>query len=332
MKYLYVLASDDSDLYFEQALLSLTSLRLRMPNAFVSLLTDDLTVKNLCGKRGEIIKLVDELKVVVIEPKHKKKARSRWLKTSMRQHIRGDFLFIDCDTIICDDLSDAQKCDIDLCAVFNAHAILKDQFNKENIHYYDRILGHDSSFQSMEYFNTGVIYSGDTSLSHSFFEEWHKLWLQGSSVLLNDQPAFNQSNLNLNYPIKEMNGLWNCQIRTGGAAFLTNAKIIHYFATNDTADNPYMLANPSILKEIKETGVVPDYIKNYLQEPKSCFYPHIQLLSNVKTIEIISSRLFRVFCKFYGLRCVQLTMKLMKKISFMSNRYFDKHKYTKNQI
>jgi lipopolysaccharide biosynthesis glycosyltransferase len=126
MKYLYVLASDDSDYYFEQALLSITSLRMRMSVAFVSLLVDDITEAGLTGKRKEIIELVDELKSIKIDERFDKKARSRWLKTSMREHITGDFLYIDCDTVIAEDLSSIDNIDADIGAVLDGHMTLSD--------------------------------------------------------------------------------------------------------------------------------------------------------------------------------------------------------------
>ncbi|GHT86405.1 hypothetical protein FACS1894137_11940 [Spirochaetia bacterium] len=121
MKYVYVLVSDESDYYFEQALMSITSLKMQMPAGFVVLLIDDITEKTLSGKRRDILELVDELKVVEIESKFNKKARSRWLKTTMREHIQGDFLYIDCDTVIAEDLSDIAKLDIELGGVPDSH-------------------------------------------------------------------------------------------------------------------------------------------------------------------------------------------------------------------
>jgi len=330
IKYLYVLSSDASDNYLEQAFLSIISLKIYMPNSFVSILTDDVTEKTLIDKRKNILEYINELKVIEIDPQFKKRARSRWLKTSMRRHIQGDFLFIDCDTIICEDLSEIEKTNADLCAVFNAHNLLNEQYNRENIFYYDKILGHNSTLLSDRYFNSGVIFCRDVPACHSFFDEWHKLWLNGFSILLNDQPSFNQANYNLKNIIKELDGIWNCQIRTGGLAFLVNAKIIHYFATNNINDNPFTLADPSLLQNIKENGIIADNIIECLHHPKTCFYLHTQLLSNKKTIEIIFSRLFSIFCRFYNFKLTKMFVKIFKKSSYLNNKYINKRKYTKN--
>jgi hypothetical protein len=41
----------------------------------------------MIGKRKEILSHVNELKIITIDGHFNKKARSRWLKTSMRQHL-----------------------------------------------------------------------------------------------------------------------------------------------------------------------------------------------------------------------------------------------------
>ena len=60
----YVLISNDKDLYYEQALLSAYSLRLHNKDLKVVILVDNATDISLTGKRAEIRKYVDEVKVV----------------------------------------------------------------------------------------------------------------------------------------------------------------------------------------------------------------------------------------------------------------------------
>lgn len=101
MKYLYVIISDLQDIYFEQAYISILSLKESNPNAFISILTDSETKKNIDeSSRSSINNFVDEFIVVNIPSSFSKKHKSSWLKTSMRSYISGDFLFIDSDTII----------------------------------------------------------------------------------------------------------------------------------------------------------------------------------------------------------------------------------------
>ena len=93
-KIVYVVTSDETDVYLEQALLSVFSLRKHNPNAYVELVVDQNTNTTITGKRGEILKYIDNKVVVNVPEEYNKLSRSRWLKTSLRQHIKGDFLYI----------------------------------------------------------------------------------------------------------------------------------------------------------------------------------------------------------------------------------------------
>ena len=104
VKFLYILVSKESDIYYEQTLVSILSLRHYNPDAFVTLLVDDKTDANLMGFRAEIKTLVNEYKVVSFDDKISGLARSRLLKTNMRNLLEGDFLYIDGDTAIADKL------------------------------------------------------------------------------------------------------------------------------------------------------------------------------------------------------------------------------------
>ena len=100
MKYLYVLVNSTTGFYTEQTYVSMLSLRHVTPDAFISLLVDDKTANIQDNNFLESIKsLVNEYKVISLPSDMSAIARSRFIKTSMREHIAGDFLFIDSDTI-----------------------------------------------------------------------------------------------------------------------------------------------------------------------------------------------------------------------------------------
>ena len=92
-KFLYILVSQGKDIFYEQTLVSVLSLRYHNPDAFISLLVDDGTDKNLVDFRGQIKDLVNEYKVVEYPKETSNKVRSRLLKTNMRNLIDGDFLY-----------------------------------------------------------------------------------------------------------------------------------------------------------------------------------------------------------------------------------------------
>jgi lipopolysaccharide biosynthesis glycosyltransferase len=273
MNYLYILVSDETDLYYEQALVSLTSLRLRMPDAHVILLTDTRTRETFTNVRSCIERLATEVVGVDLPHNLSNKERSRWLKTSMREYVTGDFLFIDCDTVITENLNGIARFTLDLGAVLDTHITLDLRF--KNSGYKERHIGRDKQLgfttPEREYFNSGVILCRDTPATHAFFAEWHRLWKESvKQGVIEDQPSFSQANLNCRRLIQKIPGVWNCQLVRWGMPFLWDAKIIHYY--NAAANKkPYIFANTPVYEKIKAAGGIPPKYLALLKYPKAAF-------------------------------------------------------------
>ena len=95
-KLVYVLTCTPEATYIEQALISIWSARYHNPDAHIVLLLDDKTNELLVGKRAEVLEYVTEKVVVPFEDANATMmCRSRWIKTQVRQLVKGDFLFID---------------------------------------------------------------------------------------------------------------------------------------------------------------------------------------------------------------------------------------------
>jgi len=307
MKYVYVLTSDYSDFYLEQTLLSITSLRHFVPEAFVTLVVDNITEKNLVGKRAEIHKVINEFKSIAIEEHFNNKARSRFLKTTIRQTIEGDFLYIDGDTIISEDLSSVEKFEFDIGAVLDGHIYLSEyrilkpvrfreieaMFKKRNF---------ECNFDFNVYFNGGILFCRDCKKGHDFFNEWHRLWLHCfERKFLTDQPSLNQANFNMNHVIKELDGIWNCQLMHAGALkYLHGAKIIHYFATH-IHEKFFLLANNEYFKTIKEEGIVNQNILDMLKTPKTQFSLNTRImLIDTRLYDYYDSAIFGASKRIYS--------------------------------
>jgi hypothetical protein len=272
MKYLYVLVSNSADYYSEQAFLSIYSLKQKTPNAFVSLLVDNQTAEYLENDFKELIKSVNEFKIVDLDSKYSNKEKSRILKTTMRQHIDGDFLFIDCDTVICEDLSEIEKCEYDIGCVLDTHVTMdKHSYKQMIIHNYKQC-GFNKCIDYKFHFNSGIIYCKDNHLTRNFFNDWHSLWLisQKQKIII-DQPSFNYAHIKNAEIIKELNGEWNCQLIHGGARFLSTAKIIHYFSSVGKFRCPYSINNAKIFELVRETKGIATNLHKLLETPKSLF-------------------------------------------------------------
>jgi hypothetical protein len=144
-----------------------------------------------------------------------------------------------------------------------------------------------------KYFNSGVILCRDIPVNYDFFLEWHRLW--HSSALKNlfeDQPSFSQANLFFNNIIKEIDGIWNCQLVRGGIIYIANSKIIHYYNVSADINKAYIFANAYIYEEIKKNKTIPPKVTELLKNPRAAFCIQKHFVPSNKIIALINSLLF----------------------------------------
>ena len=295
MQYLYVLSSTNQDFYYEQFLLSVTSLNFFTPDADVILLCDIKTKENLIGKRSNHEKLINKTIIIKAPEDMLQIDISRWLKTSMRSHLSGDFLFIDCDTIISDDLSSFDKSNIKLGACLDKHSLINKHSKSKEIIRNEKIMGF-TSYLSNKHFNSGVIYCSDTPESYNFFDRWHELWLLCKKKnITRDQTSFNMAIFENQSYFCELDGIWNCQIAFNGLEYLSNSKIIHNFASeSELIASPLIFDSKEIYFQIKENGFISDELFEYLKKPKEAFINELRIIAGDDALYVISSNLFEM--------------------------------------
>lgn len=235
MKFVYVLASDSSDIYYEQFLVSLISLKYWNPDSFVFLVCDNITAKTFVGLRTRHQKYVNDVKVVDFSADRNKQYRSRYLKTSLREILEGDFLYLDLDTIICDRIEESFFTN-DVMGVDDCHFLPQDhpgwpQFTKQI-----RKSGFSEKFIA-HYVNSGVLWMKDSPKCHEFAALWHGLWEEcvGRGVYV-DQPSLNEANKRMNGILTLLPGGLNCQV-SATMRFFNDAEILHCFATTVSKTN-----------------------------------------------------------------------------------------------
>lgn len=284
-KVVYVLTSTDCDYYLEQTMISLQSLRLFNKNISVALVVDKRTKDNLVSNRGKILDDVDECIVVDVPKAFSQVQASRFIKTSLRRQINGDYLFIDGDTVICSDLSEIDRIGNDLCLVFDCH--IRDVRKHQHIGDIMRWASQIEWTPRTEYFNSGVFFVRDSEIAHKFYDQWHKEWLKNcDNGFPRDQPSMGKADNILGGVLTELSPEWNCQIVENGLAYLDRAKIIHYFSSNNSEKNPcpYLLANKQYYRQIRENGyTIPDNIEQMLLNPKALFVDKTTILSGNDT-------------------------------------------------
>ena len=269
-KITYVVVSDETDYFLEQALLSVFSLRKHNPEATVELVVDKDTATTLTGKRGEIKSYVNQVTAVDVPESFNKGQKSRWLKTNLRNLIEGDFLYLDNDTIITDSLETIDLFDGDIGAVRDQHTPIGLNEDKTVIRQWAQQDGWTYA-DDLVYFNGGVMFVRDCEMAHEFFREWHQRWqtCMSNYPRLFDQSALAATNEHLQYPIQELSGVWNCQ-PTNGLPFIHQAKIMHYWRYHRT-DYAWQFYDKSIIRRIKESGSVPEDVSVLIDQAKEAF-------------------------------------------------------------
>lgn len=283
-KVVYSFISSPDDYYLEQLILSVTSLKKYNPDAFIEIVTDSTTERGFIGWRAKIRQMVNNITVVDMPREFNNMVRSRFLKTRLRSLVKGNYLFMDTDTIICGDLSsvDDLRGDLMMVADCNDSISLRDNdvVNKCKKAGFDDMYG-------KPYYNSGVIFVKDSKVCHEFYDEWHSNWVNSMANGVNfDQPSMNYTNHKFNDIIQELPGLWNCQIYFNGFHCLHNANVIHYAGGGG---NARML---EIYKVIRTEDILPKLITDYIRRPRTSFY--LYLTSNDLNIKNRMMLIFKI--------------------------------------
>lgn len=284
----YVLTCAPEATYIEQALISIWSARYHNPEAHIVLLVDDLTNGLLVGKRAEVLKYISKKVVISFEDANATMMyRSRFLKTSVRQLVKGDFLFMDCDTIITQCLAEIDNINAEIAAVLDSNRYVSEYQKQDKEAILNRATLCGWSFENLnEYRNSGVVYVKDSANTRAFYTMWHKNYLYTQQCGVNiDQISLEQTSRD--FPIVvTMDNLWNA-IMYVRPKFIENSKIIHFLSL----DNNSFLFSKRVLQYVKNYGLT-DYIKYYILHPLQTFLPYMKKyyigLQFFKTVNVVA--------------------------------------------
>lgn len=275
-KLVYVLTCAPDKHYIEQALMAVWSARHWNPNVYIVLIVDDLTDKLLVGKRAEILDYISEKIVVPFDDTSLSMMyRSRFIKTSIRQRIDGNFLFVDCDTIIQKPLNEIDSLDCDLAMVPDEHLSVE-SFNsmlKSQLAEKSKILGYDILSEKW-YFNSGVMFAKDTHEVRFFWNCWHNEWLTGEKKGVGiDQPSLGKANILCNHIIRCLPDVWNTLIYMN-PVFAKDGKVLHFW---NFRNKSFLFIKP-FLMYLCERGLT-DYAKACVLDPLKTILPFDNILT-----------------------------------------------------
>lgn len=277
LKIVYDVISSEEDNYFEQAWVSMFSLRHFNPDAYVVLLTDDTTAQTIEKTyRKKAKQLIDDIVVVPFDKQYSNKEKSRWIKTSMRRLVKGDFLFIDADTIVAGALDesyfDSLQNFIGAVPDYNCSSRLVCHSEIFKIMYVNRlksIYGIDYKKET-DVYNSGVLFVKDVPEAYALFDAWHKNWLiaKGKGVCLDQLPLVKTCQ-DMGNPIQSMSGIYNCQVKFS-IQYLHKAIILHTFShQQDSSLSPIL--GTYIYDEIKRSQDLSEKIKDIILNAKNTF-------------------------------------------------------------
>ncbi|MCQ2244970.1 MAG: hypothetical protein MJZ32_12030 [Bacteroidaceae bacterium] len=271
-KIVYVVASHDDDIYMEQAIVSAWSARYYNSDCSIEMVCDQDTFATLrSGIRAQYKSLFDQIHVREFQPEQSMMERSRWMKTTLREIIEGDFLYLDTDTVVCEDLSYVDDFKFDLGMVLDCNC----EFRKTLVcdwviptmkNMYDI----DVSNETL-YFNSGVAFVRDCQLTRDFYILWNELWVHSIRHFnkLKDQQPLMKANIDMGYVVTEMSGDLNCQVAES-IQHLHTAHIIHFFNNLVGKSEDLSPLFKELFVQVKQSGMT-DKLKTTILNCKSSF-------------------------------------------------------------
>ena len=238
-------------------------------------LVDSPTAQRI-EERKAMRNLITELKVIAVPKEYSGKFRSREIKTSIRNLIDGDFLFIDTDTVICQPLDEIDSLNVsNLAMVPELHDVFKHHV------YYDltrndtkRIFDVDAS-DSPYWFNSGCMLVRDNAFTRDFFSKWNENWKHSAFNKNNssDQRALLATDKSFGYAIECLPDVYNCQVAMS-IQYFYDAKIIHFWHmrssfTPNLDYSPY--CNKEIYKQIRLDNGISEPTQSLIYNVKQSF-------------------------------------------------------------
>lgn len=236
LQVVYCLTSQGRDIYEAMTRISLATARKCNQGAYISIICDERTYQDLKLAKSRLFYEADDV-IPIATPAGEPEFRNRFLKTRLRLLVKGNFLFLDSDTVIRKPLTELCGIKADIAAAPNHSAdSMSDQIWSEDYAIFEKMQWPQPT---SPYFNGGVVWYADTPATHLFAEIWHDNWLKNirGTGRFRDQPALNhslQTTPELN--VFCLDHRWNAQVKTPqGLAYASTANIWHIYSSFDIA-------------------------------------------------------------------------------------------------
>lgn len=313
-KIVYCLVSSTNDYYYEQLLVSVSSLRRHNQQAEVEVVCDKDTFATLSGTRAGIFDYDVHINQADTPQEWGNWERSRYIKTNLRNLTKGDYLFVDTDTLICSSLDCIDDIRCEVAAVRDSHverplpAINRCQHDTE-FWIWGQAHKANVNIEGLWHNNSGVMFVKDTPKAYELYARWAdnytKMLAHGAKV---DQLPLMLANHELGDIISPLDKALNCQVCTEeGRSMVSDAKIIHYFP----GQKKTLLGSPWILDPIKETGKITTSVQRIIDEPHT-FFDKMSMVVEGDAAALVETR--------YLLEASRSCPKMFKALVYIMNR------------
>lgn len=326
----YVLVANEKNLYLEEMWVSIFSLRRHHPEATVKVLMD-IETKEYLSRFPQLTSMIDETVVVQTPAGYNAKQRSRQIKTTIRNVLKGDYIFIDTDTVICKPLDGIVE-DIrelkdfrGIAAVREGHVTMKETLFPPT-GTVKRIFDIDIS-KSPLMTNSGVMFVADIPFTHEFYKRWNENWKRSCFEKGNsqDQPSLYATDCQYGYVIRELSGIYNAQVAMS-LKYYADAVILHWWHMDfieDQSYSPYF--SLEIYQDLKKEGEITPQIEELIINAKQSFVSPTMPVGK-EHILFLFSPAGKIFNRIYkeGGAASWLMLKMAKWLERI-------HKYTKKR-
>lgn len=207
---------------------AISSIRLTNPEATIMIACDEETASILAKSADPILQDADQW-LTVSTPPGSNTFRNRFVKTTLRKHLSGPFLFLDSDIVVRGDLSRIFKSSADIAGAPNhSRTTLQEQIWEKD---QEMLTAMGWPVNENVYINGGVLFYNDTPKAYQFAEAWHQKWLSCSQRLQSyrDQPALNAAVHEIKPQMAILEYAFNAQIETNVRS-AWGAVIWHFYA------------------------------------------------------------------------------------------------------
>lgn len=285
-KFVYTLISNGDDNYTEQMAVSVFSLKYYNTSAEVILVTDQRTIDDIhLHKMDDLLRDIDEVVIAETNSSYNGMQRSRQLKTSVRDLVDGDILFVDTDTIITGSLESVNAFDnMVIGAVYDLHRRKTPTNFNNKVKDVMKAMAWNKEILK-DYFNSGVIYIKDCKETHDFYKRWNDNWIKTKNLGFNyDQLSFAFTNIEFDNIIKPLPFYYNTQVNTSSLLLISNALILHlFYGSNKSKKIVNILSKfgDELYLRVKQQKYLSEFDKIQIVEWKTLLYPEIERQSEI---------------------------------------------------